>query len=471
MQGVILFGTGDIGKKICRFLREYGILVKYWIDSNPEKQGKELYGFPIYSPSHLGRLTEDYVCISAKDTKCEIQECILAYGVHKDKILRYSDLMIYILERNLTAFQINSSWTQNRKKVILDCTSGLGLGGVEAWSVEMLEQMEIMGYDTYIIAPFGKYQVSENVRQKTIFVELDTESTFSRHNIENLYQVLQVYCPCIVISKSIDDLVFASCMIKKKNLNVIRLISVIHQGLDAVYKENAEISPYVDQYIAVSEDIRNGMIEFGIELDRIRNMTCPVQCSKKLCREYSVNGKGRIKLGYAGRLEKPQKRLDKLLQMLEVLERLQCNYELEIAGDGKFSGDICKFIRDRQLESRVKMLGKLERGEITNFWRRQDICINIADHEGRSISIMEAMANGAVPIVTMTSGVREDITDGENGYIVDIGDYETMADRIQYLSENRQLLKIMGGRAHEVISAKSDMNKHMEFWEQVLSEL
>lgn len=91
----------------------------------------------------------------------------------------------------------------------------------------------------------------------------------------------------------------------------------------------------------------------------------------------------------------------------------------------------------------------------------------MADYEGRSISTLEAMGNGAVPIVTATSGVKEDIIDGLNGYIVPLGDYYTMADRIEYLAQHRSQLFQMGKLAHEVIYPKSSMKKHIEFWKEV----
>ncbi len=471
MRNIILFGTGFIGKKVFHFLQSYNISVKFWIDSNLEKQGKTLYGLYIYGPEQLCNVTEDFVCIALKDTKNEVKDSILFQGVPENMVIGYATLMIQILEQYLPIFNVKFSGKKEKRKIILDCTSGLGLGGVEAWSVELLEQMMTEGYDAYIIAPFGEYQISENVRRKTIFVELNVQDSFSRHNIENLYQTLQEYSPCIIISKSIDDLVYAVCTIKNQVPSAVRLLSVIHQGMDTVYKENSDISKYVDRYIAVSEDIMNGMIMFGISSDRVLHMTCPVTCSQQLCREYSIDKKDEIKLGYAGRIVKPQKRMDLLLKVIELLEKWQCRYMLEIAGDGGFLEDIRRFIWENQLEARIKILGRIDRSEIPDFWRRQDICVNIADHEGRSISIMEAMANGAIPVVTATSGVREDIIDSVNGFIVDVGDYKAMADKIQYLSENRQELYSMGSKTHDMISQKCNMEQHMIFWKQVLSNI
>lgn len=69
------------------------------------------------------------------------------------------------------------------------------------------------------------------------------------------------------------------------------------------------------------------------------------------------------------------------------------------------------------------------------FWQRQDVALNVSDNEGRPIANMEAMLNGAVPVVTETMGVLEDVHDGENGFMVPICDYVGMADKIEYLEK------------------------------------
>ena len=79
------------------------------------------------------------------------------------------------------------------------------------------------------------------------------------------------------------------------------------------------------------------------------------------------------------------------------------------------------------------------------------------------------MGNGAVPVVTATSGVKEDITDDENGYIVPIGDYNAMAERIGYLASHRERLRTMGKLAHDVVYPKSRIESHLEFWKGILS--
>ena len=64
--------------------------------------------------------------------------------------------------------------------------------------------------------------------------------------------------------------------------------------------------------------------------------------------------------------------------------------------------------------------------------------------------VTDALALGVPVIATRHAGLPEEVIDGENGFVVDEGDYEAIAERILYVSANPGLLAVLGqnGRAH-----------------------
>ena len=100
--------------------------------------------------------------------------------------------------------------------------------------------------------------------------------------------------------------------------------------------------------------------------------------------------------------------MDLLPKLIEALIERNVDFRIELAGDGAAKNDLEEVVKRNQWDKKVIFLGRLKRSKLSDFWKKQDICINMADFEGRSISILEAMGNGAVPIVTATSGVQED---------------------------------------------------------------
>ena len=112
-------------------------------------------------------------------------------------------------------------------------------------------------------------------------------------------------------------------------------------------------------------------------------------------------------------------------------------------------------IQSKNLQHRVILSGLLKQEQIPEFWERQDIMITCSEKEGHSISQVEAMASGAVPVITDTSGARDDVNDGYNGYVVGVGQIEELVDKIMYLSAHREKLTQMGKNAYETIKMRS----------------
>ena len=355
-----------------------------------------------------------------------------------------------------------------KQNIIFDCYNGLPLGGVEAWSISLLHEFVNTDREAYLLSPYGEYNISSDTKKRVLWVESKPEKIFDWKNIENILKVLQTKLSFTFISSFINDMFLAACCLKRKYPNQVKIISVVHQGFTVAYKEHIAFNQYVESYIAVSKDIQKGLIKYGIESKKVLHMTCPVSCIDPYVREYSLDNKYPVKIGYAGRIEPIQKRMDCLVDLLTELERLHTSYYMEIAGTGSYFEQLKRDIKKYGLENKVVMLGEINRTEIAKFWSRQDICINLSDYEGRSISIMEAMINGAVPIVTNTSGVKEDIRESFNGHIVDIGDYATMAIHINHMENNRNLLLLYGKRTHDIMIQKSNMNIHMNFWNSIV---
>jgi len=74
---------------------------------------------------------------------------------------------------------------------------------------------------------------------------------------------------------------------------------------------------------------------------------------------------------------------------------------------------------------------------MTDLWASSDISILFSEFEGMSISMLESMGQGCVPIVTDVSGAKEKITHGQSGFIVTVGDVAAMAQIIADLDANR----------------------------------
>lgn len=473
-KALILYGAGRRCRDLCRILNDLAVMNVVIVDSNPDLAGRELEGHFIERPERINDYADSRLCITIADKTVNhlVREKLMSeYGFPEEQLVSFNKIILSAFTDNEEIQDIfRSKMPDGRENILFDCYNGLGLGGVEAWTMDLCSALIKCGYDsTYIISDKGEYPIFGLLRKHVLAVEIDHTRRYDKKTVINIAKAIMDKAPCRVVTCTVNEVMLAAYLVKKRCPDMVKIISVIHNSSEDIYADYLDFKECPDLYIGVSEDIKNDMIARGINQDQIYVMACPFECDEALHRKYTEDQSLPIRVGYAGRMEYVQKRMDLILKLIDELIKRQVNFVVEFAGDGPAREEMERFVIQNKMEENAKFLGTLKRTEIEDFWRRQDICVNLADHEGRSISIIEAMGNGVIPIVTDTSGVKEDITDGVNGYIVPLGDYGAVADRIEYLSRHRGELRKMGSLAHDAVYPKSSMETHLKFWEQILA--
>lgn len=477
IKKLILYGAGKFCERLCDTIKNYDIEILCIVDSSSQKQGKEMAGHTIEPPESINKYFGEYILISI--TNFEIAEevrkmLINKYYVPEEAILEYFNFQKYLHKCDyLSVTEIDNTALGKRendfKTVIFDCCNGLVLGGIESWTIDLCRSLMKNKWEHIrIMTDDADYPVASDIADIVDKVPIDKKCIYNETDFDKVFQYLLSKIPCVVITSQPDILLFASSILKRKLSEKITVIPVIHNGTQKYYQNHAVYEEEADLFIGVSADIKNGMCRNGVDPQKVLSMTCPFECGKELSRTYTEDKTLPIKIGYAGRLEIIQKRMDLLLQLIEILDRDKVNFQFEIAGEGREKEAMEEFIRVRGLDKRVVFLGRIDRSEIKNFWKRQDICVNVADFEGRCISKLEAMANGAVPIIAEVAGAYEDIMQNENGFVVPPQDIQALADKIKYLEQHRERLCVMGRLAHDSVYPKSQMETHIKFWEEIL---
>lgn len=467
---LILYGCGKRCEIILELLRDRDDIVYAVVDSNPEKWGNSVYGYQIASPDILSEMTDKYICVTFYSTLVnelvwsDLQNC----GFDKNHILSFHDVLLKIYKEIVQINNYEQRLT-GKKKYIFDGTWRMTLGGVESWLRIIVPALAKSGVDNIYLAT---EKVCSQINSENVidFCLYDTPK-FSMCYLNRCIKFILEQQPCTIVFSRVDELLLAAALLKEKRSSSIRIIMAVHGSCDGMYRDILSYKEYIDYYVCVSGGINNALIKCGIEPDKVEVMTCPVSFNTMVNRTYTTNDSSPIKIGYAGRLEIFEKRIDVLQDVILNLERRNVNYFFSIAGAGSQFESMKLFLKKNGLVKKVKLLGQLPHDRMGEFWLGQDIALNTSDNEGRPLSNMEAMVNGAVPIVTHTVGILDDVHDKINGYIVPINDGEQMAERICYLNNNRQLLQYLGEAARKEIIGKTDLNKHVNQWKRIFEKV
>lgn len=476
MQEVILYGAGKRCERICRlYSTQSSVKPLYIFDKDNSKVNTELFGIKILDVEKIVEYRDIPLCITVGDESAYaeiIDELKDAYGYIPIKLISYDELTDLLYKEYILFALKKKNMDVNKaceRNIIFDCSNGLVLGGIEEWTKGLCRDLADNGEkNIHILTDDGSYTLSPLIEKMADRVIVKKQS--AQDNRMNVMNYLIDSLPIILISKHPNTVLEIGGIIGRYVPNMIKIIAVIHGGDERIYKAYDRFITNVDYFVGVSEDIKEALILRGVPKDKVAAITCPVKCEKTLSRNYTTDASRPIRIGYAGRIETEQKRMDLMLKAIGILEEKKVNYHMEIAGDGEYRAEMENVISRRGWKN-VQFIGTLDRAQMPDFWKRQDVCVNIADYEGRSITQLEAMVNGAVPIVTQTSGTKEDIQDGVNGYLVEVGDYIKMADRVIDLETHRDKLEKMGNMAYAVVFPKCDGDAHTKFWKNLIKNI
>ena len=120
---------------------------------------------------------------------------------------------------------------------------------------------------------------------------------------------------------------------------------------------------------------------------------------------------------------------------------------LVVIGGGDRETELRDLARELGIDSRTTFLGI--RRDVPDLLPGLDVACLSSVHEGMPITLIEAMAAGLPIVATDCGSVRDMVEDGEQGFVVPVGDVENFADRLQRLAHQEPLRAQMGksGRA------------------------
>ncbi len=119
----------------------------------------------------------------------------------------------------------------------------------------------------------------------------------------------------------------------------------------------------------------------------------------------------------------------------------------------------------------VVLIGAVDNFRIAGYYHLADIFVSITSSEGMPGSLTEAMACGAVPIVSDLPVFRDWITPEVNGLIVPVRDIQATADAIIKLLRNPENLAFMAQKNRELVLEKFDYRNWMKQMELMYYQL
>jgi glycosyltransferase involved in cell wall biosynthesis len=190
--------------------------------------------------------------------------------------------------------------------------------------------------------------------------------------------------------------------------------------------------------LGVAPADRFTVIRLGIELEeRVR----PSENGRAETRRYLGVPDERFVVGWVGRMT-AVKRTDDVLEAFRCLRESGVDACLCLVGDGPD--------RDR-LERRATELGVVRdtlflgyQEDVSPYYAAFDALILPSANEGTPVSVIEALAAETPVVATRVGGVPDVVREGEDGFLVDIGATDELAERLARLARDPNLRRRLG---------------------------
>ena len=169
-----------------------------------------------------------------------------------------------------------------------------------------------------------------------------------------------------------------------------------------------------------------------------------------------------------GRLDE-QKRVDLLLEAWARTAPRFPDWTLRVYGTGADEQELRDYCRDLGLDSSVRWMGAT--GDVPGALREASVLAQSSRGEGFPLVLLEAMAC-AVPCVAFdcAPGVREIVTDGEDGLLAPPGDTRALAERLARVMADRELRDRLGEQARRSVDRYAP-ERIVRRWEELFDFL
>lgn len=156
-----------------------------------------------------------------------------------------------------------------------------------------------------------------------------------------------------------------------------------------------------------------------------------------------------------------------LIRAVAVLRLQIPDLRVLVLGDGHKRGYLEKLVQKLQVAKHIVFLGEVKPPQVLDYLRLSLIYCSTSPSDGTSLSLLEAMACGAFPIVTDIPANQRWIRDGENGFLVSPNDMTALIDRFLRAFRNLDLLRRAGKKNWEIVSKMENFAESMATMERL----
>jgi len=226
-----------------------------------------------------------------------------------------------------------------------------------------------------------------------------------------------------------------------------------------------------DAVNSVSKHMTERLISLGVKPEKIHQFPKGIDIGKfNIEGRTTVEASGKIRVISIRNFEKVYN-LELLLDAVPYVIENYKDIEFVLIGDGSLRDSLINKARETGIQGKVDFKGFVDNKEIPKYLKSSDIYVSTSLSDGCSVSLLEAMACGAFPVVSDIPANRDIVDDGVNGYLFDVNSPEDLANKLLLAIEEKDLRRAASIGNYELIKDNFEMELIMERLLNIYKEL
>ncbi|PIC62807.1 N-acetyl-alpha-D-glucosaminyl L-malate synthase BshA [Sporosarcina sp. P13] len=373
---------------------------------------------------------------------------------------------------------------QRKLKVGVICYPSLGGSGVVA--TELGLKMADKGHEMHYITsskPFRFLDAHPNIQFHEVTIEGYAVFKYPPYDIALANRIAQV-----IESESLDLLhvhyavphAISAILAKDMANSTIGIITTLHGtdvtilGHDPALKNTLSYGiNKSDRVTAVSRSLKNETIELlqpTTEIDTIYNF---IDEEKYYPRE-ATNVRAELGIAPDERVLIHISNFRKVKRIPDIIESYRSidkkhKAKLLFVGEGPELFDLQAYVEAEGLQNDILFLGM--RDDLPDLLSISDVMLLLSEKEAFGLVLLEGFACGVPAVATAIGGIPEIVDDGRNGFLVELGDVQAVADSITRLLTDSSLHQGMKTQAIDTVREEFSSDRIVSQYEALYYEV
>jgi glycosyltransferase involved in cell wall biosynthesis len=217
------------------------------------------------------------------------------------------------------------------------------------------------------------------------------------------------------------------------------------------------LARHTTRLVAVGPEVRDDLVRLGVapasQFSVIRlgiDLEARVLTQDRRAEYRALFGipEDRFVVGWIGRMT-AIKRVSDILTSFKLLLDRGVDATLCLVGDGPDREPAERLAKELGIARNVISLGYQR--DVSPYYALFDAFVLPSANEGTPVVAIEALAAARPVVATRVGGVPDVVTEGENGYLVDVGDVAAIAAALERLARDPDLRRSFGERGRELV--------------------